>query len=611
MFNERSCAVRTRAFAAEQLGFCFACPTCCCRNSYHSVRQRQRLLLLRQIVPILLPLVSLINSRQLPHCMLCFYSYVHRFKDRFLPMSHETTISTSQADHRGALYRSLLERSDRHHTVKRSSSTNTLPGTLPTHRIQGSFCSGKSTLHICSRLGQPELQRKNSIVPPAGQPTALQGAAPTPGASSNVSIASLVRERSNIRRPSPPTHLVQGPSATPKPPGSGIVWNRIQPGDVWFARPTRRNGQSLRQSSESPTSSRQFLRSDRRSISTPPKPLRPPPSRSNATIGSGYHREVKLETSFTASAAPQPAPQTTPRRRRFLNPRQIFSNTVLRACRFTLRSRSHKHEKEALPVPLDHSDQSLSPVHTLNHSTALRPNKTSTVLQRVTSILCETEAQISPHNAGVPKAVLKNSTLLPLAAENPPWQAASAVDASAGPTVLTPTVSYTSSQRELRFGAAPAGTPEDNATYKVGGEIFFKVDISIRGGTSYLPSEARRIHTPPLPGKDLYVQGPLGPDGRRIVKMKPRQETAGGVDGMRPLHLQRPRGWYDIQLQLLESEVKPVQNLDVRIDYDIPEHLPSSPLCPRNDQYWRYARGKLKPGEERHLVCWMHGMRDD
>jgi hypothetical protein len=449
------------------------------------------------------------------------------------------------------------------------------------------------------------------MVPPAGQPTALQEAGPTPVASSNVSIASLVRERSNIRRPPPPTHLGQGPSATPKPPGPGIVWNHIQPGDALFTRPTRRNRQSLRQSSDSPTSPRQFLRSDRRSISTSPKPLRPPLSKSNATIGSGHHREVKLETSFTASIVPQPAPQTPARRRRFLNPKQIFSNTVLRACRFTLRSRSHKHQKEASPLPLEHSGQSLSPVHTLNHSTALRPNKTSSVLQRVTSILCETEAQISPHNAGVPKAILTNSTLLPLAAGNRPGQPAGAFDASVAPTVLTPSVSYTSSQRELRFGAAPAGTPEDNATYKVGGEVFFKVDISIRGGTSYLPSEARRIHTPPLPGKDLYVQGPLGPDGRRIVKMKPRQETAGGVDGMRLPHLQRPRGWYDIQLQLLESEAKPAQNLDVRIDYDIPEHLPSSPLCPRNDRYWRYVRGTLKPGEERHLVCWMHGMRDD
>lgn len=67
--------------------------------------------------------------------------------------------------------------------------------------------------------------------------------------------------------------------------------------------------------------------------------------------------------------------------------------------------------------------------------------------------------------------------------------------------------SDSSSIRNLRLGAPPNATPDERATYKLKRspsaetEEFLKVDISIRGGTSYLPSEARRIHTPPLPGE--------------------------------------------------------------------------------------------------------------
>jgi hypothetical protein len=517
------------------------------------------------------------------------------------------SISTSQADHKGPLYRGLSGRGDAHHTLNRSLSTNISPGSLPTHLTQYSLRSVKSTPHIRSRSDQAERHWKTDVVSVAEQPfAALQKAAPAPVAFSTVSVTSLVHETSNVRRPLPLAHLDQGPSAVPKLAEAGITWNGAHSDGAWFAPSTRRNRQSLQQSSDSPT----VFRSSRHSIGTPPKPLRPPPSRSDDTIGSDSHREVKLETSFTASILPHPEPQTQPRRRRFLNPRQIFFKTVILARRFSLCGKSSKPQNEALHLPLEHSGADLSPAHTLTHSTALRPNKTLSVLQRVTSILSETEAQISPHNAGVPKAILRQSIL---SAGNTLRQTTSAFEASGTLTGGTPAVSYTSSQRELRLGAAPAGTPEDNATYKVGDEVFFKVDISIRGGTSYLPSEARRIHTPPLPGNETCVQGPLGPGGQRFIKMKPHQETANGVNGTRPPQIQRAltRNWYDVQLQRLECEEKHAQSHGGPVDCDIPEHLPSSPLCPRNDRYWRYVQRRLKPGEERHRTCWMHGTRND
>jgi hypothetical protein len=210
----------------------------------------------------------------------------------------------------------------------------------------------------------------------------------------------------------------------------------------------------------------------------------------------------------------------------------------------------------------------------------------------------------------VPMAILRQSVL---SAGNCLRQTTSAFEAPGTLTVDTPTASYTSSQCELRLGAAPAGTPEDNATYKVGDEVFFKVDISIRGGTSYLPSEARRIHTPSLPGNEVCVQGPLGPDGQRFIKMKPLQETANGVNGTQPPQMQQTltRNWYDVQLQRPEYEDKHTQSRGGPVDCNIPEHLPSSPLCPRNDRYWKYVQRRLKPEEERHRTCWMHGTRSD
>lgn len=39
-------------------------------------------------------------------------------------------------------------------------------------------------------------------------------------------------------------------------------------------------------------------------------------------------------------------------------------------------------------------------------------------------------------------------------------------------------------------------------------------------------------------------------------------------------------------------------------DYTIPEHLPSSPLCPRHPRYWRVVKGV----GSQFRGCWMHGV---
>lgn len=270
--------------------------------------------------------------------------------------------------------------------------------------------------------------------------------------------------------------------------------------------------------------------------------------------------------------------------------------------------------------------------------------------------------------------------------------------------------SDSSSIRNLRLGPPPNATPDPHATYKVkrspsaDTEEFLKVDISIRGGTSYLPSEARRIHTPPLPGGDAggkrrgfffdynaprhlsideaksrtsdsadgkpltagqsalgsvqVSSGDVPSAGGRIV-----QSLARGTDPALRAGKKCKADWYDTKLAELDTSTdeegsnkgqsKPSSSPgfsemrqrtaralhDMRtrqlkvddeeketrddepdcdrqeeeneepegeIDYNVPEHYPSSPLCPANMKYWRFVDGKL--GKGRYLrTCWMHG----
>ena len=274
--------------------------------------------------------------------------------------------------------------------------------------------------------------------------------------------------------------------------------------------------------------------------------------------------------------------------------------------------------------------------------------------------------------------------------------------------------SDSSSIRMLRLGPPPNATPDEHATYKVKRspsaetEEFLKVDISIRGGTSYLPSEARRIHTPPLPseGADGRRRGFFfdynAPRLRSMDEAKPNtgastegkvsaEPKSGSGKGKATSGEERPvsagttttvdrgtyrilrtgkknRGveWYDTKLaeldtstdeetldkddpghdsaspgfyEMRERTARALQEMRTRhakspdsgdvaqqdpadipgqevqekeeevedeIDHNVPEHYPTSPLCPANVKYWRFVDGKL--GKGRHSrTCWMHG----
>lgn len=256
--------------------------------------------------------------------------------------------------------------------------------------------------------------------------------------------------------------------------------------------------------------------------------------------------------------------------------------------------------------------------------------------------------------------------------------------------------STTTSILDMQMGETPQNTPVETATYKVKRsasaetEEFLKIDISIHGGTSYLPSEARRIHTPPLPGDDTIGHSSRGfffnyhapdftpdddasqvshpqspqisqqqsPQSIANVSLKPPSEeqlihrvktklnihslapalrvptTKLGLKVNRSKLTQKKTGdWYEARLadidaassitdlsspanwEVAEQKAKRKrecqQNIaDVRkqeyesqLDYTIPEHLPTSPLCPRNPKYWRVVKNK----GSQFRGCWMHG----
>ena len=182
------------------------------------------------------------------------------------------------------------------------------------------------------------------------------------------------------------------------------------------------------------------------------------------------------------------------------------------------------------------------------------------------------------------------------------------------------TISVTSSVEDFKQGLTPRVTPDEGATYKIkrspsaDTQTYLKVDISIRGGTNYLPSEARRIHTPPLP-EDSHGSRRRGYFFDYYDPQNTMKEDGTHRHPQRTKINNQPRkDWYDMELDRLdgdEADWQPVTlstrgwiNDDERLDHDIPEHLPTSPLCPRHPRYWRVVDGK----GSQFRGCWMHGI---
>ncbi|KIW66391.1 hypothetical protein PV04_05727 [Phialophora macrospora] len=450
-------------------------------------------------------------------------------------------------------------------------------------------------------------------------------------------------------------------------------------------------------------------------VRTDQVPLRPPQSKSAPISKMNQASSIRVETEFTESREPpaipagtqpsqaanneetQPADQNnrtadhhrrqSTSRRSSINPRHIFSAPLQLLHRVNLPKRSNPPTVVQMSPP----SPTRRATRMADHTTQLKRNYTSDVLHRVASALQEiktaTPATLFPPQIARPLTwkTFSDKTIphKPRKGQRGAHGMPSSLDNNGhnhnngnggrGSDVQ----SYTSSQRYLRMGTMPTNTPEETATYKIKrspsaeSEEFLKVDISIRGGTSYLPSEARRIHTPPLPEEGLdgrwkgfffdynaprrtgslpapevVVEGAansgscspdsalssdwerdrLMPDGKsKLERCKTKNkriltsewadvklaeidllgtktnqdDIQSAKEGCRRLNSPDALSKNRTKILYEGKEVEPEM-----FDLTIPDHLPSSPLCPRHPRYWRVMR---RQGSQ-FRGCWMHGI---
>lgn len=156
--------------------------------------------------------------------------------------------------------------------------------------------------------------------------------------------------------------------------------------------------------------------------------------------------------------------------------------------------------------------------------------------------------------------------------------------------------SSSSSIRDMKMDG-PQATPEPHALYTGSDkEQYFRVELSDPDAPTFLPSEARRIETPPL--QDTTLRGFFfdykNPEGKVADSPSPDR-----VEGS-PMQVRRPRrkrnddaDWFKVKMEALEIEDAQSQ----RFVIDVPEHLSNSPLCPRHPKHPSGGKG----------VCVFHG----
>ena len=148
--------------------------------------------------------------------------------------------------------------------------------------------------------------------------------------------------------------------------------------------------------------------------------------------------------------------------------------------------------------------------------------------------------------------------------------------------------SASSSVRNLLMGKPPAGTPEPEVMY-TGSDShqYLSVDLTKPDAPAFLPSEARRINTPPLPSANPeqgssrgfffdYRSAARGDQDQFSRRPSPPRHVING-----PSH-SGERDWYRVQLNAVESGLAASKDDSPP---SLPEHFPNSPLCPRNPKH--------------------------
>ncbi|KAL8986708.1 MAG: hypothetical protein Q9177_004018 [Variospora cf. flavescens] len=180
--------------------------------------------------------------------------------------------------------------------------------------------------------------------------------------------------------------------------------------------------------------------------------------------------------------------------------------------------------------------------------------------------------------------------------------------------------SSSSSILRLTLGKPPVGTPNSDCMYTGSDEQqYFRVELTEPGAPTYLPSEARRIGTPPLPQNGSKLRGfffdynapqsveeqassgwPNAPMDTIVLHNRQQGHlphssqptTAARSPGARLKREDMNVEWFRIK-----AAVDEVREERDDFELNVPEHLPSSPLCPRHPKHKSGGKG----------VCVYHG----
>ena len=181
--------------------------------------------------------------------------------------------------------------------------------------------------------------------------------------------------------------------------------------------------------------------------------------------------------------------------------------------------------------------------------------------------------------------------------------------------------SSASSVQSVSTGRPLVPTPESRSLYTgPDHRQYLAVELTDPDAPAFLPSEARRVTTPPL--SDVYghtirsnkklrgfffdYSAPTGPGGRTDAAETPYVETPG-FEGypLPPEFRQRAeadrverRDWYRAKMEAIDADGEDGGELS-REEFvlQVPEHLPNSPMCPRHPRNKSGGKG----------VCVYHG----
>ena len=136
----------------------------------------------------------------------------------------------------------------------------------------------------------------------------------------------------------------------------------------------------------------------------------------------------------------------------------------------------------------------------------------------------------------------------------------------------------TSSIREMTMGKPPISTPDPEEMYSgADSQEYVAVKLSEPDNPSFLPSEARRIHTPPLPddspGKGKHRDFFFDYSAPTTQEASRQESTrTGRVSDME---------WYRRKLDAVDSV--PISREEFAAS--VPDRLPTSRLCPRHPKH--------------------------